>query len=231
MEVVMGGVLFFIVVVIALTLHHFLIERPRRRARELEGPHTVPLPLPDIIDNLPGGVFLHPTLTWGRLRANGEVDLGIHPLLLGLVGEARKINARGEPGRIEQGDPIAHVVAGDRELVVRSPTSGRIVATNPQVTSDASWGGAIWDDGSWGWVCRVRPDRLSAEIGSWLISDEAVEWTRRKYGDIRDGILGLTSRGEPELLLADGGEIPIGILTQLDGEAWQQFEKDFLGST
>jgi hypothetical protein len=32
-------------------------------------------------------------------------------------------------------------------------------------------------------------------------------------------------------LLADGGEIPIGILTQLDGEAWQQFEKDFLGST
>jgi len=222
----MLGVIFGLLVVTALTVHYVLVERPRQRALELEGPHPVPLALADIVGKVPEGVFLHPTLTWGRLRPNGDVDLGIHPLLLGLVGESREIHPRGEPGRLEKGDPIADIVAGDRELIVRSPTSGRIVATNPRATADASWRGATWDDGSW--VCRVRPDRLSDEIGSWLISDKAVEWTRRRYGDIRDGILGLAFRGEPELMLADGGEIPIGILTQLDGEAWQQFEKDFL---
>lgn len=222
----MGGVLFLIVVVIALTVYHFLVERPRRRALERGGPRA--LPLADIIGDLPEGVFLHPTLTWGRLHPHGDVDLGIHPLLLGLVGESRAVNPSGEPGRVEKGDPIAHVVAGDRELIVRSPTSGRIVATNPRVTGDASWSGAMWDEG---WVCRVRPDRMSADIADWLISDEAVEWTKRRYGEIRDGILGLTSDGTSELLLADGGEIPIGILTQLDGEAWEQFERDFLTST
>lgn len=231
MEVVMLGVLFGLLVVTALTVYYVLVERPRQRALKLEGPHPVPLPLADIIGNLPEGVFLHPTLTWGRLRPNGDVDLGIHPLLLGLVGESTEIHSRSEPGRLEKGDPIADIVAGDRELTVRSPTSGRIVATNPRATGDASWLGATWDWDDGGWVCRVRPDRLSAEIGSWLISDKAVEWTRRRYGDIRDCILGLASRGRPELMLADGGEIPIGVLTQLDGEAWQQFEKDFLGST
>ncbi len=224
----MGGVLFLIVVVIALTAYHFLVERPRRRALELKGPYSVPLPLTDIVGNLPDGVFLHPTLTWGRLHPEGDVELGIHPLLLGLVGKSSQIEPRGELGRIEEGDPIARIVAGDRELVVRSPTGGRIVATNPRATSDASWSEAIWDEG---WVCRVRPDRLSAEIGSWLISDEAVEWTKRRYGDIRDGILGLTPHGGSGLMLADGGEIPVGVLTQLDDEAWQRFEKDFLGST
>jgi len=225
----MLGVLFGLLVVTALTVYYVLVERPRQRALELEGPHPVPLPLADIIGNLPEGVFLHPTLTWGRLRPNGDVDLGIHPLLLGLVGESREIHPRGEPGRLEKGDPIADIVVGDRELTIRSPTSGRMVATNPRVTGDASWWGATWDDGSW--ICRVRPDRLSAEIGSWLISDKAVEWTRRRYGDIRDCILSQAFRGTPELMMADGGEIPIGILTQLDGEAWQEFEKDFLGST
>ena len=227
MEVVMGGVLFLIVVVMALTVYHFVVERPRRRALELKGPYSVPLPLADIIGNLPDGVFLHPTLTWGRLHPEGDLELGIHPLLLGLVGKSRKIEPGCEPGRIEKGDPIAHIVTGDRELIVRSPTSGRIVATNPRASSNGSWGEAVWDEG---WVCRVRPDRLSAEIGSWLISDQAVEWTKRRYGEIRDGILGLTSDGSSELLLADGGEIPIGVLTQLDGEAWEQFQKDFLGS-
>ncbi len=225
----MLGAIFGLLVVTALTVYYVLVERPRQRALKHEGPRPVPLALADIIGKLPEGVFLHPTLTWGRLRPNGDVDLGIHPLLLGLVGESREINPRGEPGRLEKGDPFADIVAGDRELIVRSPTSGRIVATNPRATADASWRGATWDDGSW--VCRVRPDRLSDEIESWLISDKAVEWTRRRYGDIRDSILGLAFRGEPELMLADGGEIPIGILTQFDGEAWQQFEKDFLDPT
>lgn len=223
----MGGVLFLIVVVIALTAYHFLVERPRRRALALRGPYATPLPLADIIGNVPDGVFLYPTLTWGRLHPEGDVELGIHPLLLGLLGESSRIEPLGELGRVEKGDPIARIVAGDREMVVRAPTGGRVTATNPRTTGTPSWGEAIWDEG---WVCRVRPDRLSDEIGGWPISDRAAEWTKRRYGDIRDGILGLTPHGGPELMLADGGEIPIGVLTQLDTEAWHQFEKDFLGS-
>lgn len=221
----MGGVLFGLVVVIAFTLYHFLVERPRRRALEREGPCPVPLPLAEIVGTLPEGVFLHPTLTWGRLLPEGDVELGIHPLLLGLVGAHSEIKPRGEPGRIEKGDPIASIVAGGRELVVRSPTRGQVVATNPRAASDLSWVEAIRRDG---WVCRIRPDRLAAEIGGWLIADEALEWTKRKYGEIRDGIVGLSPHGGSQLLLADGGDIPIGVLTQLDPEACEQFERDFL---
>jgi glycine cleavage system H lipoate-binding protein len=224
----MGGVLFGLVVVIAFTLYHFLVERPRRRALEREGPCSVPLPLAEIIGNLPDGVFLHPTLTWGRLLPEGDVELGIHPLLLGLVGRHSEIKPRGVPGRVEKGDPIASIVAGDHEFVIRSPAKGWVVATNPRARSDPSWVETIREDG---WVCRIRPDRLSAEIGDWMIADEALEWTKRKYVEIRDGILGLTPHGGSQLLLADGGEIPIGVLTQLDAEACEQFERGFLVSS
>lgn len=224
----MLGVIFGLLVVTAFTVHYVLVERPRQRERQLAGLRPLPLPLSDIVGNVPDGVFLHPTLTWGRLHPDGEVDLGIHPLLLGLVGESRVIKPCAEPGRIEKGQPMAEVVAGDRRLVVRSPTGGQVLETNPRVTAEASWRGATLHDGSW--VCRVKPDRLSAEVGNWLISDEAVEWTRRTYGEVRDCILGLAFRGEPKLMLADGGEIPIGILAQLDAAAWQQFARDFLSS-
>ncbi|MEJ2312398.1 MAG: hypothetical protein P8Y07_04460 [Gemmatimonadales bacterium] len=225
----MLGVIFGLLVVTALTVHYVLVERPRQRAQRLEGPHPIPLALADIIGKVPEGVFLQPTLTWGRLRPDGDVELGIHPLLLGLAGPSRAVNPCAGPGRIEKGQPIAEIAAGEGQLSVRSPASGRIVETNPRIAADSSWRGATLDDGSW--VCRVRPDRLSDEIGSWLIADKAVEWTRRRYGDIRDSMLALAFRGEPELMLADGGEIPVGILTQLDGASWLQFEKDFLDPT
>ncbi len=225
----MLGVFFALVVVTALTAHYVFVERPRHRARELEGPHPAPLPLSEIIGHLPKGVFLQPTFTWGRLRPDGDVDLGIHPLLLGLVGGSGGIHPHDKLGRIEAGEPIARIAADDRELTVRSPMSGQIVATNPRTDSDPSWRGVTWDDGSW--VCRIRPTRLADQIAGWLISDRAVEWTRRTYGDIRDRLLALAFRGEPELMLADGGEIPVGILTQLDPGAWQEFEAEFLGSS
>ena len=184
----MLGVIFGLLVVTALTVHYVLVERPRQRALELEGPRPVPLALADIVGKVPEGVFLHPTLTWGRLRPNGDVDLGIHPLLLGLVGESREINPRGELGRLEKGDPIADIVAGDRELIVRSPTSGRMVATNPRATADASWRGATWDDGSWvcrlnSWISRIRSSRgkppavreLSAVLYHYVEAREAEE--------------------------------------------------------
>lgn len=225
----MLGVILALLAVTAFSVHYVFIERPRRRERELAGSRPEPLPLSDLVAGVPDGVFLHPTFTWGRLRTSGDVDLGIHPLLLGLVGESGGISPCARPGRIEKGQPIAEVVSGDRRLLVRSPTSGEVLETNARLTAEASWRGATLRNGSW--VCRVKPDRLSAEVGSWLISDAAVEWTKRRYGDVRDCILGLAFRGEPHLMLADGGEIPVGILPQLDDAAWRQFDKDFLSST
>lgn len=225
----MLGVFFALLVVTALTAHYVLVERPRQRARELEGPRPAPLPLSEIIDHLPKGVFLQPTFTWGRLRSDGDVDLGIHPLLLGLVGRSGGIQPPDRLGRVEDGDPIAGIIVNGRELTVRSPLSGRIVATNLRADADPTWRGVTWDDGSW--VCRIRPDRLADQIGGWWISDEAVEWTRQKYGEVRDRLLALASSREPEVLLADGGEIPVGILRQLDAGAWQEFEAEFLDSS
>ena len=81
----MLGAVFFVTVAIALTGHYILVERPRRIAREAgQGPRA--LPVRDLIPRLPSGIFLQPTFTWSQVRPNGDVELGVHPLLFGLVG-------------------------------------------------------------------------------------------------------------------------------------------------
>lgn len=224
----MLGVLFGALVVTAFTVHYFLLERPRRRAVAAGGPHPTPLPLSDIIGRLPGGVFLQPTFTWSRLRPTGEVDVGIHPLLLGLVGDEPELRLNRDRGHIEKGETIGTIGSDGRRLSLRSPVSGRILEANPKAALEGGWEDARRDNGSW--VVRVRAERLSDEIGSWMLAERALDWTRRRYGEIRDYILARAQRAEPALLLADGGEVPVGILHQLEDADWVLFEETFLAS-
>ena len=219
----MLAAVFFVTVIAVLGVTYVLMERPRAKAA---AGHPRPLSLADVVGLQPAGVFLQPTFTWSRVMPNGNVEIGIHPLLLALVGEKPSLNLRASGEHLQTGEYLAGVGTDGRALAIRSPISGRIVVSNDRADTTAGWLGA-WDNRG-NWVYRVEPDDLASSVPGWLVAERAAEWTRHEYGRIRDHLLRANTAAETGVALADGGEIPYGVLDQLSPEAWQQFEESFL---
>ncbi len=219
----MLAAVFFVLVVALLTGHYFLIERPRRIAAELSAPLR-PLPVRELINRVPAGVFLQPTFTWGQVRSGGDVEVGVHPMLLSLLGPDAELEMRSAGERVGKGEPLMTIGSGKRRLVVRSPISGSIIMANAAPSGATGW--QIRSDRT----CLIEPDDLSEEVPTWMLGKPAVDWSRAQYGRIRDHLLERTADPATGLALADGGELPVGALNQLDATAWSDFEDEFLSA-
>lgn len=217
----MLGVAFALIVVTLLAGHHFMVERPRRLARQATtGPR--PVPVRDVVSRLPAGVFLQPTFTWSQVRTGGDVEIGVHPMLLSLVGPSRSLETRGAGEHVSRGDPLFTLEEAGRELTVRSPIAGRVIAANATPPSGTTWQ-AMSDR-----TCLLEPDDLQSEIPAWMVGESAVDWSRTQYARIRDHLLARAAHPDTGLALADGGELPEGALAVMDPEDWIAFEGEFL---
>jgi hypothetical protein len=78
------------------------------------------------------------------------------------------------------------------------------------------------------WLYRVRPERLDHEAATWLTGAAAAEWTRRQYHELRSFLQGSVAESHLGVTMADGGELPAGILGELDQEVWSDIEQRFL---
>lgn len=217
----MLAAVFFAIVVALLTGHYFLVERPRRLAgASAAGP--LALPLRELITRLPAGIFLQPTFTWGQVRPGGDVEIGVHPMLLSLLGPNPKLEMRSAGEHVEKGGPLMTIGSGERHLVVRSPIAGSIVMANATPPNDTGWQSRS------GRTCLIQPERLSDEVPTWMIGKAAADWSRAQYGRIRDHLIERSADPQTGLALADGGELPVGALNQLDVADWADFENEFL---
>ncbi len=219
-------VLFALTVIAAVVAYHFLVERPRERRLAEQLPQGRPAPLPATMGRLPNGVFLQPTYTWSRIQPEGDLLIGVHPMLLGLVGTPYQVDLVTTGGRVEKGSPLFRIEKNDRSLTVHSPVSGRVLEQKRVTNGEASWDLLAADNG--GWVCRVVPEQVENEVPSWMIADRAADWTMRQYEEIRNHLFQAVAEREVGLTMADGGEIPVGILGQLGPAEWDAFEDAFL---
>lgn len=210
--------------IIALLAADYFLLRPRRHEADLEG---IPLPglepLSAAAAQLPPGVFLQPTFTWSRIQPDGHLLMGIHPLLFGLVGAPYQIELLPSGEQVEKGAPLARIKKGNRTLTVRSPLAGRIAEVNRAITGETDWKGP---DG--GWLYRLAAEQAASEAPAWMVAEQAREWTRQQYQRLREHLMSLAVGPEMVRTLADGGEVPAGILAALDDAAWIRFEQAFL---
>ena len=214
---------FFVTVIVALAAYHVLIEQPRRAALRAR---TGPAPLDDVVGPLPGGVFLQNGFTWSRVVPDGAVEIGVHPMLVGLIGGEPEMLLH-EPGnRVERGAPFLEIGEGDRALHLRAPVSGRITARNLYPNTHGGWENVRGSDEAW--LYRIAPDDLARDVPSWMIGTQAADWTRDRYERIREHLQHAVADGDTGLALADGGEVPVGALSELDPDAWTTFEDTFL---
>ena len=152
--------------------------------------------------------------------------MGVHPLLLDLIGTPREI-ALLDPGtHVARGDTLARISREGRQLSVRSPVSGRIEGVYTEPADQFGWRNAREREGEW--LYRLLPDRLSEDAGTWLSGEAATTWVRRRYDEVRDYLLAAVADRHLGPMMADGGDLPVGVLGTFDQGVWSGLESRFL---
>jgi len=129
--------------------------------------------------------------------------------------------------RVEKGDPLVRVGQGARRLTVAAPIAGRITTVNHAVAGETDWSGLDTDDGG-AWLYRVTPVAVAQEVSGWMIADRAVTWTQRQLQQLRENLSSSAAGREVGVTMADGGDVPTGVLSRLDDRAWDDFQSAFL---
>jgi hypothetical protein len=222
----MVAVLVVLTFVVLVALDYFVFSKryPEGAARRQPAMPAV-RPLSAASQPVPFGVFLQPTGTWSRLGESGDVYLGLHPLLAELVGTPLELELRDAGERVARGEPLLRIGRGGRHLTVRSPITGRVDEVNRQALGRESAGEGHGVEGYENALYRVRPERLADEVATWITGEAAAAWTRRRYADLRGYLQGAVADRHLGVVMADGGELPVGILREMDERVWAGLEK------
>jgi len=196
-------------------------QRQQARARAHAPP---PEPLRAATEAIPPGIFLQPSYTWSRVGEWGEIYVGVHPMLLGLIGTPLEVDFRAVGAQVTRGEPLALVGRGSRRLTVHAPVSGRVDRVNrPALAGKTGWRGV--DAATGPWLYRILPDRIADEMGAWLSGDAAARWTRESYQRLRAYLTDQVAHSDLGVAMADGGELPVGILADMDDPVWQGLDQ------
>ncbi len=221
----MVPVLVLLTFAVLVALDYFVFRKGYLEERTGWPANLENLPLSAAHDRIPAGVFLQPTYTWSRIGEWGGVYIGVHPMLLRLVGEAGELELRAPGEHVAKGDALVRVGLAGRRLTLRSPVSGRVDRLNRHAAG-TPWR-EIEGEGS-PWLYRVKPEAIAEEKPQWFSGEAALEWTHRQYQQLRAYLQDVITGGHVGTVMADGGELPVGILGQLDEGVWTGLQDRFL---
>lgn len=227
----MVAVLVVLTVVVLVALDYFIFsKRYPAVAPNAQPARAAVRPLSAATQPVPFGVFLHPGFTWSRRDDSGDVYLGVHPLLAELVGTPLELELRDPGERVAKGEPLLRIGQGGRQLTVRSPITCRLDEVKglapARETAGEGHGAESYDNA----LYRVRPERLADEVATGFTGEEAAAWTRRRYADLRGYLQGAVADRHLGVVMADGGELPVGILREMDERVWAGLERLMLAS-
>ena len=123
---------------------------------------------------IPGGSFLSEGHAWVRIEPGGQVRIGIDDFAQKAAGPVGHVTMPLEGMAVQAGDPLFSLQYGDRELHFLAPVSGQVLEDNPGLRQDA--GSLTHSPYLDGWVCRIAPSDLAAELSALRIGGPAVAW-------------------------------------------------------
>ena len=121
---------------------------------------------------------------------------------------------------------LIKLINGNKVLSIKSPVTGHITSINKSIKQVSTW-----DNISRNWIYCFKNINISEELPNWFIAGRARVWLQEKYNQIKNFFIYAAPRTEVAdmgMMMADGGDIPIGILGQFDKQIWQEFEKNFI---
>jgi glycine cleavage system H lipoate-binding protein len=188
--------------------------------------------IPEMVKNLPlsralqlvsPGTYLQPTMTWGKILDTGNLMVGLQPLLVGITGTPDKLELLPEGNQVKKGDPLIRMKKDSKHLDIVSPVNGVVIAANPDIEKEMSW-----DTLGQSWIYTIKPQNLSSEITHWIIAEKIKPWLNERYQAIKGFFQKQLSSSQLGETMADGGELPVGILMKFDEPIWSDFSREYL---
>ena len=202
----------------------------QRRAYTLEalrGLASAPEPstLPPELRPVPEGLAFDPRHVWLELIGARAVRVGVDAFYPAALGRPEHVRLLDPGAPVRRGDVIATLERGGRELDVRAPFDGQVVAVNPAVSRTP---GLIAEDPyASGWLYRIEPARpmLRARTGR-----GGREWLAREGQRLKALLVQLSTPADPALgaTALDGGVPVPDAYPQLPEEAWRRLTQELL---
>jgi glycine cleavage system H protein len=165
-----------------------------------------------------GGLAYAPGHTW--VKPEGDfLQVGIDDLAQRILPWTVAVAMPREGQMVKEGEPVATLSCGDRQVQVAAPASGRIVAVNPEVMREPTL--AKSENYGSGWLFAIEP--ANQEWKSLPFGETAREWLRAEGHRLErfyENQLGMAA--------ADGGELIGSPDTLLSDAQWKELTRSFL---
>ncbi|MEI6226278.1 MAG: glycine cleavage system protein H [Deltaproteobacteria bacterium] len=165
-----------------------------------------------------GGLAYAPGHTW--VKAEGKsLKVGLDDLAQRILPWTVAVDMPREGQMVKEGEPVATLSCGERQVQVAAPTTGRIVAVNPEVMREPTL--AKSENYGSGWLFAIEP--ANQEWKSLPFGETAREWLRAEGHRLErfyEDQLGMAA--------ADGGELIAAPDTLLNDEQWKDLTRNFL---
>jgi glycine cleavage system H lipoate-binding protein len=169
---------------------------------------------------VPDRLHFSPGHAWVGAQERGLVTVGMDDFAQKLVGETSEIRLPQIGSAVAQGETGWTLRADNKSVDMLSPIDGTVVAVNDKVKASGTTSGL--DPYREGWLFKVKPSRLDANLKQLLTGSLARRWME----DVGDK-LRLMMSADLGQLYQDGG-VPIdGIARGLEQDNWDEVCKSF----
>lgn len=165
-----------------------------------------------------GGLAYGPGHTWVKPEGN-SLKVGLDDLAQRILPWTVAVEMPREGQLVKQGEPVATLSCGERQVRVAAPASGRIAAVNPEVMREPTL--AKSENYGSGWLFAIEP--ADQEWKSLPLGETAREWLRAEGHRLErfyEDQLGMAA--------ADGGELVGAPDALLSDEQWNALTRSFL---
>ena len=164
------------------------------------------------------GLTYAPGHTWMKTDG-GSLKVGLDDLAQRILPWTVAVEMPRTGQDVKEGEPVATLSCGDREVQVAAPTSGRIVAVNAEVMREPTL--AKSENYGSGWLFAIEP--VNREWKTLPAGEKARSWLRAEGERLErfyEEQLGMAA--------ADGGELIGSPDTLLSDAQWKALTRSFL---
>ena len=173
--------------------------------------------------SLPHGYYLHQGHTWIKLEEDATVRIGLDDFILRVLAPLERIEVPLTGQTLTRNSAQIALERGEEVARALSPVSGVVTDINPLLREsglDTSMGPYTW-----GWIARVRCNRLQEELGQAMLGRETTQFLETEAEELFSRIASCQGT-----LAADGGELAPDLCGNLPELSWQELAKTFLRS-
>jgi glycine cleavage system H lipoate-binding protein len=162
-----------------------------------------------------------------RISDTGHLLLGIDDFAKSFLGEVKAITPTNS-NDISKGGSLFKIKTDSGEFEFKSPVSGNVIKFNESIFNGLNPLNNSSSNNNW--ICVIEPKKLSEEIKSTKIAEEAKEWFKNEISRLKD-FLSINNSYElspVRATLYDGGELLYGLSNTLDKDKLNKFQNEFL---